>query len=300
MAKLKYDEINFGPDRLRVIELADKMLGDYAAAGYTVTLRQLFYQFVSKELIANSPREYKRLGQIMSRGRLAGLIDWSHIVDRTRDVRAILSWNSPEEIVRSAASSYHLDRWRTQTFSPEVWIEKDALVGVFEPITEELDVPLFSCRGYTSQSELWVAAQRMIRSERAGKIPIVFHFGDHDPSGIDMTRDIKDRLKVFGASVSVIRVALNMDQIKKYRLPPNPAKLTDSRSRDYLQMYGTESWELDALEPSVLAGLVRDNIEGIIDWDAWREIENREDIERSVLTAIGSKFSEVAKMVGRG
>lgn len=135
------------------------------------------------------------------------------------------TWDDPADWIRSGARQFAIDKWATQPYRLEVWIEKDALAGVFRRVCSELQVPYFSCRGYTSQSEMWEAAQRLARWEQAGQTPIVFHFGDHDPSGIDMTRDIKDRLDLFGASgachIDLRRLALNMDQVEQYSPPPN-------------------------------------------------------------------------------
>jgi len=172
---------------------------------------------------------------------------------------------------KSAADSYGIDPWRGRAYRPEVWIEKDALVGVIEDTCTELDVPFFSCRGYTSQSEMWRASQRMRAHVKNKQKPIVIHFGDHDPSGIDMTRNITDRLAMFvGCEVPVIRAALNEDQIDKYNPPPNPAKMTDSRFRSYADLYGTKSWELDALTPQVINALVREHVGEYMNKRKWK------------------------------
>src|SRR5262249_10346260 len=159
-----------------------------AAQGYNLTLRQLFYQFVSRDLIPNNVRSYKRLGSIINDARLAGLIDWSAIEDRTRNLHELPCWRTPAGIIRSCAQQYRTDLWAKQENRVEVWIEKEALAGVFERVCDELRVPFFSCRGYTSQSEMWVAGHRLKRIIDAGQRPVILHFGDHDPSGMDMTR----------------------------------------------------------------------------------------------------------------
>lgn len=133
----------------------------------------------------------------MNDARLAGLMDWTHLEDRTRNLRSLSHWSDPRDILDSAAAGYRTDKWAHQPYRPEVWIEKDALVGVIEGVCEANDVPYFSCRDYTSQSEVWGAAQRLLRHVRRGQIPVVLHLGDHDPSGLDMTRDITDRLGLF-------------------------------------------------------------------------------------------------------
>ncbi len=263
-----------------------------------MTLRQLYYQLVARDVIPNNPKEYNRLGNTVSDARRAGLLDWDLIVDRTRNLKSLAHWESPNEIVDAVASQYRTDKWASQSFRPEVWIEKDALVGVVERVCNDFDVPFFSCRGYTSDSEMWGAAQRLIAWKEDGQTPIIFHFGDHDPSGMDMTRDIFDRLEMFsGFPIEVKRLALNMPQIEQYDPPPNPAKLTDSRAVDYVKKFGTESWELDALSPQVLSDLVSVNIESIIDRKAWKEAKEEEESQRSVLQKISLNFSEVANYV---
>lgn len=297
MPKIKYKDINFRTGTLAMIALCERILIEYARQGYDMTLRQLYYQLVSRDVIPNKQSEYKRLGSIVNDARLAGLIDWDYIVDRTRNLRRLSSWAEPRNIVRSAADSYHIDRWATQTYRPEIWIEKDALVGVFDRVANEFDIPLFSCRGYTSQSEVWGAAQRMIEYQDDGYQAYILHFGDHDPSGIDMSRDIRERLEGFGVDLSFHRLALNMNQVRKYKPPPNPAKADDSRFLGYIKEYGRESWELDALEPTVLADLVREQIGNIINEDAWEEVEEREREEKKLLTRISDNYDKVRKFV---
>ncbi|MDX1409295.1 MAG: hypothetical protein R3330_14210, partial [Saprospiraceae bacterium] len=197
MARVAYIQKNFTDDTLAVIAQAVQICDDYARQGYDLTLRQLYYQFVARDLIPNNQRSYKRLGSIINDARMAGYLDWDYIVDRTRNLEDPQKWESPAQIVQAAANSYYIDRWRGQTYRPEVWVEKDALGGVIERACDRHRVPWFSCRGYTSQSEMWGAAQRLRGYIYQGQIPIILHLGDHDPSGIDMTRDIEARLTDF-------------------------------------------------------------------------------------------------------
>lgn len=269
MPLIRYIKRKFSPESQALIKQANRILRDFGRRGFRLTLRQLYYQFVSKGLIPNTPRSYKNLGSVVNSGRLAGEIDWDHIEDRTRNLRKNSHWSTPADIINSAASSYRLDMWATQTYRPEVWIEKDALVGVIEGICSRLDVPYFACRGYNSQSEMWGAAQRLLEWRDAGQKPIILHLGDHDPSGMDMTRDTLKRMRRFGSNVEIDRLALNMDQIRAHNPPPNPAKVTDSRAAGYIAEFGDSSWELDALDPDIIVGLVRDAIEELIDREPW-------------------------------
>jgi hypothetical protein len=332
MPRIRYVTKNFGPAALGVIRQANAIIAEYAAQGYDLTLRQLYYQFVSRDLIPNRQSEYKRLGDIINDARLAGLVDWEAIVDRTRNIRALPHWSDPAAIVRAAASSFAMDKWADQPRRVEVWIEKDALVGVFEPVCQELDIPLFSCRGYTSQSEVWGAAQRLEAYLVAGQEVVILHFGDHDPSGLDMTRDIRDRLRLFllgdwirhederrtftseeerrdwlirehvdhgwDARLDVRRLALTWDEVQQYSPPPIPAKSTDARYRKYAEEYGHESWELDALEPTVLGQLVRDEVGGILDHDRWDAAVQREHDGAARLQAVSRRWAEVEALVG--
>lgn len=292
LARLKKSE------RMTVINQANAIITEYLAQGFQLTLRQLYYQFVSRDLIPNRQTEYKRLGDIIVDGRMAGLIDWNAIVDRTRNLESLPHWTSPANIVTAVSEQFRVDKWADQPNRVEVWIEKDALIGVIENVCNELAVPYFSCRGYTSISEVWSAGQRLKKYKRNGQTPIILHFGDHDPSGIDMTRDITDRLSLFmGGHMEIRRLALNMEQVQEYSPPPNPAKLTDSRASGYVQLYGDESWELDALEPAVLAGLIRDEIMSLQDADAWEASVGEEEKGRAELAKIADRYEDVTEFL---
>lgn len=283
MPKIRYISKGFADKSLMVVAKAESILEEYQAQGYQLTLRQLYYQFVARGLLANTQAEYKRLGKIINDARLMGLIDWQSIIDRTRELEKVNHWESPEEIIWAAAQSFRIDKWASQTYRPEVWIEKDALVGVIEKTCESLDIPYLSCRGYISQSEMWAGAMRLAKYQQEGQSPIVFHLADHDPSGIDMTRDIQDRFDLFtGGEILVIRLGLNHDQVAHYSPPPNPTKITDSRANAYIAEYGLESWELDALEPQVINELISNAVANYRDEDPWRKAlaEERHHIEQ--------------------
>lgn len=280
---IAYVPRKFGPKALSTIETANKIIREYSAQGFDLTLRQLYYQFVARDVIPNTQRDYKNLGSIINDARLAGLVSWNAIVDRTRELRGNNHWDSPADIVRGAAAQYQIDKWEDQEYRLEVWIEKDALVGVAERACSKLDVSFFSCRGYTSQSEMHEAALRLKRFEELGQKTVIIHLGDHDPSGKDMTRDVQERLALFGAETEISRIALNMDQIRKFRPPPNPAKITDSRAKNYIKEFGKSSWELDALEPTVLAKLIEKTIVSYRDERLWDEAKGRETEQRALI-----------------
>lgn len=300
MPRITYVERAFKADALDLIEKANRIIGEYQAMGFRLTLRQLYYQFVSRDWLPNQQREYKRLGSIVNDGRLAGLIDWEAIEDRGRNLLRLPAWDSPAAIVEACAEQFRLDLWADQPRYVEVWIEKEALIGVVAVPCERLRVPHFACKGYTSQSEMWDAGHnRLRRLRRLGKKITILHLGDHDPSGIDMTRDIRERLSLFvGGSVEIVRLALNMDQVERYQPPPNPAKTTDSRFDGYRGLYGEDSWELDALGPETINELIEEQIERRIDRDLRAAAEAEETAARKSLKAVSDRFSEVADFLG--
>ena len=279
---------NFRAASLAMIKQANEIIKEYAAQGYALTLRQLYYQFVARDLISNTVKSYNKLGNTINDGRLAGLIDWLAIEDRTRNVVANAHWSSPANAVYAVLNQYRIDTWASQPRRVEVWIEKEALTGVIEGVCERLDVPYFACRGYVSQSEEWRAYRRSMSHPLT-----ILHLGDHDPSGIDMTRDNDDRLNaVFGGDVEMIRIALNMDQVEEYSPPPNPAKMTDSRFQDYAAQIGTSSWELDALEPSVINALITSHVEDIRDDDLYDEAIALQDEGRARLQEVYDELED--------
>ena len=277
MALIQYESHKFKPATLATINQANEILEDYDSRGFDLTLRQLYYQFVARDLIPNTQRSYKNLGTAVSNGRLAGLIDWDYIIDRTRNIRSLSTWENAREIMFSSHRSFRVDKWAEQHYHIEVWIEKDALVGVIQRICNELRIDYFSCRGYTSLSSMWRAARRLRAHENDWKETVILHLGDHDPSGMDMTRDIQARLRTFRSEVDVRRIALNMDQIDKYNPPPNPTKLSDSRAEEYIPKYGYDSWELDALEPEAMEDLIESTVLELRDEDLWDEATEKED-----------------------
>jgi hypothetical protein len=281
-----FENHHFRKPTLALIDQSNTIIREYVAQ-------------VARALIDNVQTEYKRIGAVIKNARRAGLIDWDAIEDRTRNVREIASWGDPGELVSAAAQQYREDLWEGQDVRLEVWIEKDALLGVVEAVCNEYRLPYFACRGNNSESEQYAAGKRFEKQTGRGLTPIVLHLGDHDPNGLDMTRDNRDRLALFARHrVEVRRLALNMDQIERYRPPPNFAKETDSRFASYAKKYGSKCWELDALDPIVISTLIRDEVEGLIDRDAWNEAATREAANRVVLERASQNWALVENFLG--
>jgi hypothetical protein len=291
--KIQYSQIRLSQPSLSLISLCNGIIDEYTAQGFRLTLRQLYYQLVARDKLANRQTEYKRLGSVVNDGRLAGLIDWLAIEDRTRNLRQLPHWEDPAKLIQICSEQFRTDVWADQKHRIEVWIEKDALLGVIEGVCEELDVPFFSCRGYTSQSEMWSAAMRLYRYVKAGQTPVILHFGDHDPSGKDMTRDIRERLELFMGGVEIKRLALNMDQVERYSPPPNPAKTTDSRYAGYIAEFGEDSWELDALEPAVIADLIRKAVESLTEGALMKRSKEADRQHRKNIGLVAERWYDV-------
>ena len=297
MSYIRYQYRNFQAVAETILVRADAIMREYSAQGYDLTLRQLYYQFVARGICENKQSEYKRLGDVVSNGRLAGRLDWDLLVDRTREEKHNSHWSDPSEIIATAATSFQLDKWEGQKNYVEVWVEKEALAGVVKTATEPLDVTRFSCRGYVSQSAMWQASNRFREHEAKGRKGIILHLGDHDPSGIDMTRDIAERLRMFKARVNVKRIALNMDQVEALQPVPNPTKMTDARALAYVAQFGYESWELDALEPVYLDELITSKVQSLCDLELFEERRELQEEQRKTLTVIKDNYDTVVELL---
>jgi hypothetical protein len=291
--KEQFVDHKFNAASLRLIETANGILEEYEAQGYQLSLRQLYYQLVARDYIENSIRSYKRTGDLISNARLAGLLDWEMIEDRGRETVTNVHWTSPAQIVRAAAQQFRTDHWVGQSNYAEVMVEKDALSGILEPVCRGLDIRFTANKGYSSSSAMYEASKRIYAAMEEGKDIHLFYLGDHDPSGIDMTRDIKDRLALFTRErifIKTVRLALNYDQVEQWQPPENPAKESDSRYQVYLEQFGESSWELDAVEPSTLASLVEDAVKELIDQDVWDEVEEHEAEMRKELDRFADDY----------
>lgn len=280
MSRECYVEKNFNRQSMALINYMNVIVRDYQSQGYVLTVRQLYYQLVARDVIENTLQSYKRTASLINDAKLAGLIDWDAIEDRTRAFVTGSHWTTGSSIIRGAAAGFRIDMWENQPARMFVIIEKEALLGVLQKTCYNLDVPILAARGYPSGTVLReFAQQHILPAEQNGQRVEILHLGDHDPSGIDMTRDIIDRMSLFTygcvSEYNVRRLALNMDQIEELKPPENPAKSTDSRFDGYRRLYGTSSWELDALSPAYLNELIEDEILSSVDDDEWEASNQR-------------------------
>jgi hypothetical protein len=258
-----------------MLERINTILEEYRNDGYVLTLRQLYYQLVSKDIIPNNDREYAKLSNILKKGRMAGIVDWAAIEDRVRVPKLPYWVRDVQHAIQDTIEQYRVDRMQGQQRNIEIWVEKDALSNVLFRVTSKYHIRLMVNRGYSSISAMYDAHRRL----RSGDV--ILYFGDHDPSGKDMVRDIRERMAEFGREIDVRPVALTMEQIRRFNPPPNPAKITDPRAKWYIREYGRTSWELDALPPRELIRLAEEAVEELIDLDLYNRCLDREqrDIE---------------------
>lgn len=362
--KATYLHRDFPPAHLAIIDQANQVLAQRRRDGFaTMTLREVYYQFIARDLFPDDRRfwwdrvankwvrdkegtnqqstknaqpNYKWLGALLVDARMAGLIDWSSLADNVRspDVGGDGYADVPE-YASGIGSDYSRSTWEAQPFWIEVWVEKDAQVGIVRRVVSRWRLTSFACRGNVSSSAIYQAATRLTEKIEAGKQVVVLHLGDHDPNGIDMSRDNEDRLArmmlvnlghdpndvdeaITGEYVDTLwdsaadwmpdgntgqlftfrRIGLNLDQIRAFNPPPSPAKITDSRARSYIERFGQDSWELDALTPQALAAIITENVSEFFDQDAFDAITDEEEQERQSLMQIADRWDEVADVLG--
>lgn len=284
MAKEQFrEELHLSKQNVIRLDEINSIIDEYASDGYVLTLRQLYYQLVSRDIIPNKTSEYSKLSTILVKGRMAGVVDWDAIEDRIRVPYLPYSCDDVPDAMNDLINQYRLNRQEGQETYIELWVEKDALSGVLKRVTREYHIRLMVNRGYSSCTAIHDAYERFDSVGYPCSRKVILYLGDHDPSGLDMIRDIQERLDEFGADVEVIPIGLTMKQIEKYNPPPNPAKITDPRAKSYIQEYGGVSWEVDALNPKTLNTLVKKNIEKLIDINLFNEQLEQEERDKEEL-----------------
>jgi hypothetical protein len=277
------------------LALINGIIEEYQSQGYRLTLRQLYYQLVSRVVIPNKGKEYDKLSVLLREGRMCGIVDWDAIEDRLRRPSSPASFNSPQEILDAAIAQYQLPRQEGQDTYLEVWVEKDALSGVLGRVTRKYHVPILVNRGYSSASAMFDSYQRFENAYNNDQSIKIIYLGDYDPSGIDMIRDVEGRTREFiegqhgdgyAFDFEILPVALTRAQIKQYNPPPNPAKMTDSRAAGFVREHGTQSWEVDALRPEVLNGILEAAILAHIDEKRYKAVVGREEADKKKLRAL--------------
>lgn len=270
-------------------------LSDY----WPLTLRQVYYQLVSRQVIENRRSQYQKLSGLLARAREEGLISWETIEDRTRVFHNLSGWTDSRTFINSETkyflNGYRRDLLQSQDKYLEIWIEKDALSRIFTQTAGKYTVPVVVCRGFSSASFLNQYTRRAMSTDRE---PVILYFGDLDPSGIEIPRAIGRGIEKLGLTVTIKRCALLPDDITRYQLPhdPDALKETDTRAKRYISLYGRYAVELDALHPADLIDRIDSSITQNLNLSEFqreqekqeKDLENINKIRERALTVLGA------------
>jgi hypothetical protein len=269
----------------RSVDLIEAMY-TAAEAAQPITGRGIGYKLFTAGLIPSMERkEMQRVYRLLKEARERGEIPWEWIVDETRSLERVSTWDDPEQYARAVARSYRRDFWNQQPVRVEVWSEKGTVRGVLKPVLNQYAVGFRVMHGFSSATSVYDVAQ-----DDDGRDLVALYVGDYDPSGLFMSeRDLPDRLEQYdGHHVQLERVALTWVQVRVHELPSFPAtdKRKDPRYGWFCQRYGTECWELDAMDPNDLRDCVEEAIKEQIEPIAWERCEVVNRAERESLQTI--------------
>lgn len=282
-------------DKLNKVKDILEELKDYKP----LTLRQIYYQMVSKEFIENKVSEYTMLSNLLKWGRIEGQIPWEDIEDRGRVYHNLTGWSNSESFIQASLkhflSDYQRDLMQTQDQCFEIWIEKDALSSIFVKIAGPYTVPVVVCRGFSSVSFLNDFRERL--NYQKNKKAVMLYFGDFDPSGMEMLTSMETTLKEeMGINnIEFKRIALLKEDISKYKLPhnPNALKRTDTRAKKHLESYGEIAVELDALRPDILEQKIETAIKNELNAKAFNSELKKHKKELDKLNELKQKVREI-------
>ena len=244
-----------------------------------MTIRQVYYQLVSRLVIKNNRSQYQAVSNALVYARQEGLISWDWIEDRLRRPRVVGMWADLSDFADTAIRAYKRDLWANQPGYFEAWLEKDALSGIFEDLLRYYGITLNVGRGYDGWDSIYNAARRF----GSGQDKTILYFGDLDPSGEDMVRSLAERLAFFGCRPEIIKCALNPDDVQRYNLPPAFTKKTDTRRAAYVAEFGDLAVELDALPADVLQTKLKKEIEARLDIEAFNKTLQLELVDKETL-----------------
>lgn len=293
------DQKEMKPERIDLMHTANDLLDALRKQGLTPTLRQLYYQMVAANHIANSYRSYKNFGELVGDGRLHGIIAWDAIQDRNREIHTVHCNEDPSTALDGIEWTMVVDAWARQPAYIETWVEKDAQVEIVGRAADRLRVPYMACKGYLSLTHGYAAGKRYAEAIERGQHCVLLYLGDHDPSGMNMANVNLEKLEMFsraedlGGTIELRRLALNMDQIRRYNPPPQPAKDSDSRAAKYKEEHGNQSWELDALHPSIVDQLITDAIKEYRDDALWNAAMDDEKELQADFVKLRQNWSDV-------
>ena len=273
----------------RSLDLIEAMYGA-AEAAQPITGRGIGYKLFSAGLIPSMAKnEMQRVYRLLKEAREAGDIPWEWIVDETRSLERVSTWDDPEQYARCVARSYRRDFWNQQPLRCEVWSAKGTVRGVLQPVLDEYAVGFRVMHGFSGATTVNDAAE-----DSDGRELIVLYVGDYDPSGMYMSQeDLPNRLSEYGGDhITVDRVALTDEHVRDLPSFDAEDKHKNPRYKWFVTNYGRRCWELDAMDPPALRDCVESEIVDLIEWTAWErcEVVNRAEQEslKTILTNWGS------------
>jgi hypothetical protein len=218
-----------------------------------------------------------------------------------------------------------LYKWHKQPYYVEVWLEKTALLGTFRNFLKDKHVRIIPNRGYTSWAFAYENFKRLkdmseeyyfewtdkektdVQRKVVKKKIKILYFGDYDPSGSDMDRFLKEGIadyfiKYLGLEGIVEfepRIAVTLDQIERFNLPPNPDKSDtetleklerDPRYAKFLkahegQLYAVELDALMAYVPDEFERIVKGAVDQYFDQEIWEEVLRQEEHSTEAISA---------------
>ncbi|MBA7574204.1 hypothetical protein ES695_06215 [Candidatus Atribacteria bacterium 1244-E10-H5-B2] len=258
---------------LELLAQVQKIIDSY---DFALTLRQIYYQLVAKQIIPNKEKYYKKLSWLCVKGRDEGILPEEKFVDRTRVFDKLSSWLDLKDFMDTVKNAYRKDKWQDQDNYIEIWTEKDALRAVINAITHKYDIGLQIARGQYPRTGIYETSKRY--KAQSDKKCLLCYVGDYDPSGLAIYESIKERLIKYGVNVEIPdRVALTEEQIKKYRLPSDRAKKSDPNYKKFVEVTGSDKVvELDSLPPDILRKIIEDCIMKNIDYELLGLVQEKE------------------------
>ena len=269
--------------RSQTLEVWIGILRVFDECGTPMTVRQVFYQLETRGIVPKTENGYKITAKNLLKMRKIRIIPYHFITDNTRWIRKPRTYQHLSDFLEISRETYRRSVWASQLVYVEIWIEKEALLGVVNNITSEYDVPLVPCKGYPSETLLYEAADDI---KRQNKPVYIYYFGDYDPTGKDIPRHIEKTLRSFGAIFTFEVVAVTEEQIHTYKLPTRPTKKKDTRAKDWQG----GSVELDALPPRILRDMVKKCIERHVDNKLLELTKKTEDFERETIEQMRSQL----------
>jgi hypothetical protein len=262
-----------GKATIALIEAMKKIAED----AHPITGRGVGYKLFAAGLIKDMSKE--QMGVVyraLVHAREDDIIPWQWIVDETRELELISTWEDPSHCADSFF--YRRDLWQTQPHTVEVWSEKGTVRGVLWPVLSRLGVGFRVLHGFSSATSVWD-----VSNQGNDDRPLhALYIGDYDPSGMCMSEhDLPKRIKEYdGDHITLKRIALTAEHTA-----PLPSFSVESKTRDprhawFKRTYGDRCWELDAMDPRDLRGIVENKINALIDRDLWQQQEAHEQREK--------------------